>query len=143
MVEASFEDEYPAVGIPRMDEDHAKIAMALRQLIEAVRSDDTTAAKVLARALIERTIEHFFLEKGLMEEISFEFIERHRLAHQDFLTEAQRALEELTERGLTVDCLRWTSETMAWFRNHVRTEDLALARALMLRYGHVAQLPKS
>ena len=124
------DDDYPAVGHPAMDLDHAEIAAALRKLIAAVRADDLEESQRLTDALISRVIAHFQLEKKLMEEISFPFIVRHRDAHVSFLVGAQRALADMRSTGLTTECLRWTSETMGWFRRHVLTEDIALSRAL-------------
>src|SRR5690242_13359477 len=124
------DDDYPAVGHPEIDRDHAEIAAALRKVIAAVRADDLPQSQRLTVALISRVIAHFQVEKKLMEQISFPFIERHRDAHVAFLTGAQRSLAEMRTRGLTTECLHWTTETMGWFRRHVLTEDMALSRAL-------------
>jgi hemerythrin len=128
-------EEYPPVGFPPIDEDHHEIAVALRRLVDAVKADDAAQCAALAGALIERTVAHFALEERLMEEIGFPFFARHKLAHDAFLAEAQRRLEELSAKGLTIDCLRWTAETMEWFRSHVLTEDMALGRALVAAVG--------
>jgi hemerythrin-like metal-binding protein len=124
-------DFYPQVGFPSIDSDHREIAVALRRLIDAVQDDDQLSAAALAGAMVARTVTHFALEERLMDEIEFTFSPRHRRAHDAFVARAQERLAELNAQGLTLACLQWTTETMEWFRSHVLTEDMALARALI------------
>ena len=124
-------EDYPSVGFPPIDEDHREIGAALRRLLDAVKDDEAARCLFLAEALIERTFAHFAFEEQLMEKIGYPFFARHKRTHEAFLTEAQRRVEELRANGLTANCLRWCAETMEWFRAHVRTEDMSLARALV------------
>ena len=123
--------EYPPVGVPEIDRDHLDLSACLRRLLDAVKDDDRVRALALAEALVERARAHFALEEQLMREIAFVFSARHQRTHDRFLEEAERHLEELRAFGLNSRCLRWTAETMEWFRSHVLTEDMALGRALI------------
>ena len=126
-------DDYPPVGYEPIDRDHAEIALAWRNLLAAIRADDLPLAQRLGDALVQRAIAHFMHEKRLMEEIDYPFVERHRDAHLSFLSGARQAMEEMRVHGLTAGSLRWASETIGWFRRHVLTEDIALARMLLAR----------
>jgi len=123
-------EAYPSIGIAVLDDEHRALGNALRLLLEAVKDDDWPRCVVLAEVLIDGAAAHFLHEEQLMESIGFTFFGRHKRTHDAFLQEARHHIEELRAHGLTAACLRWTAETMEWFRAHVLTEDMALGRAL-------------
>jgi hemerythrin-like metal-binding protein len=123
-------EEYPAIGIAELDDEHRLLAADLRDLLAAVKEDDPDRCRVLAHTLVDRAAAHFRHEERLMREVHFAFQAQHQRAHELFLEQARRHLEELQAIGLSLSCLRWIAETLEWFRSHVVKEDMALARAI-------------
>jgi diguanylate cyclase (GGDEF)-like protein/hemerythrin-like metal-binding protein/PAS domain S-box-containing protein len=115
------------VGIHEIDEQHARLAGLLNDLVGALRNgeDHTT----IFREIIRYTEFHFASEERLMAQYNYADSEAHRDLHRRLLDDIRNL--GLEHEGFSVSLiLRYLQE---WLLRHVDGADRELARALVAR----------
>jgi len=125
---------YQDTGYEPIDTEHAQISLGLQQLLAAVNAGKPADAVLVLGSLAVQVAAHFAHEERLMAETSYSLAARHKEAHDVFLRDVTKFLEELKARGLTDPVRRWaTGRVLEWFRFHIAANDVGLGRFLMER----------
>ena len=117
------EQECPDTGYAPIDEDHRRLLVLIRELIDAVNAAAPARAKLAMIDVEGQVAAHFAHEERLMKESTFPNLARHKEAHDTFVA-------DLRKFG-TAGFRRWTvGRLVEWFRFHVVANDVDLARLL-------------
>jgi len=126
--------QLPSVGWEPFDREHTVLAERLGALVSAVTEKDLPRARAEAEAFLTGIRAHFAHEERLMHENGYADLERHKEAHDLFLSDAAGFAAELSAKGLTIAFRRWaTARVLDWFRLHVHANDVALGAFLTER----------
>lgn len=127
MPRAGWDDQL-ATGIPEIDSQHRGLFQLLEELRARSGVEPDESGLLTVRQLLSYADLHFSTEERVMRESGYPDLSRHETAH--------RALQESTTESLTRILDHHLREAEvgalleAWLVDHIREEDLPLARWL-------------
>jgi hemerythrin len=118
-------------GNPALDEQHRVLFSLHTEAIESARRGDGPAVRTVLAELLDRTREHFACEEKLMAEACYPQRELHGKAHREFMGDLVALVAEGTHDPSSKVLRLWLESRYAsWWKWHLRTDDVALARHL-------------
>ncbi|MBI5510335.1 MAG: hemerythrin family protein [Deltaproteobacteria bacterium] len=118
-------------GFVPMDRDHREVVSGLQELLLALDQSDVAAVRASLRVAKARVVAHFAFEEQLMAEHRYQAAAEHREAHASFVRDVTRFEAEVVKKGLTEKFRLWAGgRLLLWFKFHITTHDMALARVL-------------
>lgn len=119
-------------GNPALDEQHRELFRLHGEALDSARGGEGRPARTVLAELMERTREHFAFEEKLMAEACYPQGELHGKAHREFMDDLRALVAEGTHDASSVVLQLWLDSRYAsWWKWHLRTHDVALARYLM------------
>ena len=113
------------IGLPEIDQQHARMAYLLNKLADALRNGRDHVA--IFRELIRYTDHHFATEERLMEACGYEGTAAHRDMHRRLMVD----LHSLQlDRGEVISVSLTTRYLQEWLLRHINGADRDLAAAL-------------
>lgn len=124
-----WKSEY-SLGIPKVDEDHAKFLRLISNLESAIELNVGPQIVLVALAQLKRFAkEHFEAEEVVMRVQGYKQIAEHVEAHRNFIKQMeeieQRTLNNLQGREPMLDYLR------VWFTEHLFGADREFAESML------------
>ena len=130
----SLWDSSLATGNPGIDQVHEATLGRMEEVLEAIADEDATRTEQLLGELAAEVSRHFDEEEA--EAGGRYLTKEHREGHRLFVAELERLRDAFSRRGLGPALPLWMkSRIVNWFRFHIATHDIPLARAL----GRAAQ----
>ena len=118
-------------GHDAVDEQHRDLFRLHAEALTAARGGDGSATEELLHELMVRTAEHFAFEERMMAESSFPSREPHADAHRAFMGDVVALVAEASRDASSGLVRLWLeSRYAAWWKLHLRTNDVALAKHL-------------
>lgn len=115
-----------ALGIPKLDEEHAVQLQLLRAAREMVSRSKPEMAITLLDQLADFTVGHFQAEEQMMKETEYPGLEEHRNEHQLFLGQVQDLRTAISDSGVAMATI--TPRTLeSWLIRHIQTADRTFA----------------
>ncbi len=121
------EPEDVDVGVDEIDAEHDLLLGVIRALEKAVIAGSTAQVEALLQQLAEYTRVHFATEEIMMRLYSFPEFAPHQLEHARLVEQIEQVRTELGN-GHVRPTRPFASALRHWFTEHVRTQDVALAR---------------
>jgi hemerythrin-like metal-binding protein len=129
----SLWDSSLATGNPGIDRVHEATLGRMEEVLEAIADEDASRTEQLLGDLAAEVSRHFEEEES--EAGAAHLTKEHREGHRLFVAELDRLRDAFARRGLGPALPLWMrSRIVNWFRFHIATHDIPLARAL----GHAA-----
>ncbi len=123
-----------AVGHDVIDAGHRRMMQGVAEVRARVEASDAPGAAAGLAGLWDATVGHFASEEALMEQFAYPERRAHGGAHQLFLGDLKRLIDELAERGLTDEVAAWARQRVPeWITFHIETNDAPLARFVARR----------
>jgi hemerythrin-like metal-binding protein len=125
----SYWDASLATGNAEIDRVHQATLARMEEVLEAIADEDVPRTDRLLGELAAEVSHHFQEEEG---EAGGRLLTReHREGHRLFVAELDRLRDAFARRGLGPALPLWMkSRIVNWFRFHIATHDIPLARAL-------------
>jgi hemerythrin-like metal-binding protein len=125
----SFWDPSLATGNPGIDEVHEATLGRMEEVLEAIADEDAARTEQLLGELTAEVSRHFEEEES--EADAALITKEHREGHRLFVAELERLRDAFARRGLGPALPLWMkSRVVNWFRFHIATHDIPLARAI-------------
>ena len=115
------------VGVDEIDSEHDLLLGVIRALEKAVAAGSQPEVETLLTQLAEYTRVHFATEEIMMRLYGFPGFAEHQLEHAHLVEQVEQVRGELA-RGNVRPSRPFSSALRHWFTEHVRTQDVALAR---------------
>jgi len=133
MPRVKWGDHY-SVGVPSIDEQHAKMVSLLNQLHDGMMggTDKITLGRTL-QALIEFTMTHFAYEEELLERAEYPDGEAHKKEHADLIGQIQGIRRGYESDGPAVVTIPVLSFLANWVSNHILGTDMRYRPHLMAK----------
>jgi hemerythrin-like metal-binding protein len=125
--------EYCAqTGYQPMDVEHKDIVERIDGLVKQLDNKQLSAIASTLDEIFVRLIAHFQHEEGLMAQIQYPQMAAHKDAHDVFLKDVDKHRLDLKNSGYTEPFRLWAVRRFAdWFRLHIKTYDIGLAKQIM------------
>jgi hemerythrin-like metal-binding domain len=122
-------------GYEKIDSQHKKLIEALNNLLDACRSGGSKfELEKTIDFLLTYTVDHFQDEENLQKQYGYPDYLRHRQIHENFKPVAVNLAERLQNEGSTVALLAEVHSSIGnWIVNHIKGEDLIMARYIKSR----------
>ena len=115
-----------------IDADHRDVVQHIHALDDLLDKKKLGELRAAMAALVGKVVAHFAHEERLMAECRYNQTAEHKEAHANFLKDVKRFDAELRAKGLTEAFRLWAGGRLGnWFRLHIRTHDIALAKTLL------------
>jgi len=95
------------MGLERLDRPHRDLERCVRDLADAVREKDVSAARGRTCLLVEKLGEHFADEEEMMRAAGWPHLARHEECHAHILVQIRRLERHLAVNPLTPDVASW------------------------------------
>ncbi|HYS81567.1 MAG TPA: hemerythrin family protein [Anaeromyxobacteraceae bacterium] len=119
-------------GNPALDEQHRELFHLHAEAVDSARGVEGRPAPTVLAELLKSTREHFAFEEELMAEAGYPGREPHGQAHREFMDDLVALVAEGTRDPSSMALRLWLeSRYPSWWKWHLRTHDVALARHLM------------
>ncbi len=115
------------VGVDEIDSEHDLLLGVIRALEKAVAAGSQPEVETLLAQLAEYTRVHFATEEIMMRLYDFPGFAEHQLEHARLVEQVEQVRGELA-RGNVRPSRPFSSALRHWFTEHVRSQDVALAR---------------
>ncbi len=126
---AKWDDSYET-GHALVDTQHKALFRMVNTLHEAIMEDRGKEALMpTLQALAGYTIEHFRSEEELMEQVQYPAMSAHIQKHEE-LAKQVKELKEKCKAGKTVLTITLSNFLAKWLRQHIKEDDMALAKFL-------------
>ncbi len=115
------------VGVREIDTEHDLLLGVVRALEKAVVSAPHAQVEALLQQLAEFTRVHFATEEIMMRLYAYPEFARHQLEHARLVDQIDQVRGEFA-KGHVQPTRSFAAALHHWFAEHVRTQDVALAR---------------
>jgi hemerythrin-like metal-binding protein len=116
-------------GYTRLDRPHREIERCIRDLAEAFRARDLSAARGQACLLVEKLGEHFADEEEMMRAAAWPHLVHHAECHAHLLFQVRRFERHIAVNPLTPDIASWAMKRLPeLIRYHVMATDFGFAK---------------
>ena len=115
------------VGIREIDTEHDLLLGVVRALEKAVDTAPRSQVEALLQQLSEFTRVHFATEEIMMRLYAYPEFARHQLEHARLVEQIEQVRSEFAQ-GHVQPTRSLASALHHWFTEHVRSDDVALAR---------------
>ncbi|HTN50787.1 MAG TPA: bacteriohemerythrin [Anaeromyxobacter sp.] len=127
------------IGVPEIDKQHEELFERVDRLYEAILAKDRAGAVRFLDYLRDYVEQHFQLEDGLMEALSYPDRAAHTAEHAHFAGVVADLTRTLLAQGATAGLVhRVEREVTAWLSTHIYSADLALGRFVQARHPREA-----
>lgn len=114
-----------------IDSQHKELINAINKLLDACsQGKGRDQLKDTAAFLLNYTKRHFADEEKLQEQINYADKINHKRYHTEFVKAVNQLVAELDAQGATIVMVGKINTVVAgWLLNHIKTEDVKVAKA--------------
>ncbi len=125
----NFDAEFK-LGIPKIDEEHARLVNMLNEMQDLVKLNEKDKACVIFRETMSAFVSsHFDHEEAFMREIGYPRVDEHAQLHRNF----KRSMEAVMEKINSMDEAAFRNamtDTYTWIITHIGKTDRKYASYL-------------
>lgn len=118
----NFETEFK-LGIPQIDEEHARLINMLNDMHDYLRSNEKEkATQIFRETMLAYVVEHFAHEEEFMKKIGYPQVDEHAQIHANF----RRSMEAEIQKFDAMDEKAFRTamtDTYTWIINHIGNTD--------------------
>lgn len=120
-----------SLGIEALDYEHRELFERVNALFaDLARHENKERIENVLGDIHARMAAHFALEEEMMKAAHYIYRERHKREHEQLLDELTDVAEDLLNSPDVANRKAMEASLKRWILHHVRTSDLAMARAM-------------